>query len=159
MAPKAEWALVLTAFALSVPLWLAKNRAVGAGDVVEEPITLVPEDQGRLACMRDRPVGRYSCEYGKADRRPEGSARKADIIAPYMTTERALYLVPGLFEQPAIATFVSRHVEGARFTARCKLRLVEMVDDYELRFRNNAPWGRGQPAWLAEPVSCVTVRD
>jgi hypothetical protein len=76
-----------------------------------------------------------------------------------MTTERALYLVPGLFEQPAVATYVSRHVEGARFTARCKLRLVEMVDDYELRFRRDSPWGKGQPAWVAEPVSCVATRE
>jgi hypothetical protein len=157
MAPKAEWALVLATFALSVPLWLLKNRGVAPGDIVEEPITLVPEDHGRLACRRDRPVGRYSCGYGK-DRRPVGSAREADVLAPYMTTERALYLVPGLFAQPAIATFVSRHVEGARFTARCELRLIEMVVDYEVRFRNDSPWGKGQPAWVAEPVSCVAVR-
>ena len=83
----------------------------------------------------------------------------ADIIAPYMTTERTLYLIPGLFEQPEVLSYVSRHVEGARFTARCKLRLVERVDDYELRFRSDSPWGKGQPAWVAEPVSCVARRE
>jgi len=159
MAPKEEWALVLAAFALSVPLWLVKNRAVGPGHVVEEPITLVPEDHGRLACMRERSVGRYSCEYRARALGRDASLHKADILAPYMTTERALYLVPGLFEQPAVAAYVSRHVEGARFTARCKLRLIEMVNDYELRFRGDSPWGKGQPAWVAEPVSCVVARE
>jgi hypothetical protein len=159
MAPKAEWALVLTAFALSIPLWLAKNRSVGRGDVVEEPITLVPEDRDRLACLRERSVGRYSCEFRTRDQGRAMNSSKADVLAPYLTTERALYLVPGLFEQPAVATYVSRHVEGARFTARCKLRLVEMVNDYEIRFRSDSPWGRGQPAWVAEPVSCTAARE
>lgn len=154
MVPRAEWALVLAALALSVPLWRMKSRALGPGDVVEEPITLVPEDQRKLACMRNRPVGRYSCAYRTRVQRSDTSNAE-HVIAPYMTTERALYLVPGLFEQPEVTAFVSRHVEGTRFTATCKLRLVEVVRDYELRFRDDTPWGPGQPAWVAEPVSCT----
>jgi hypothetical protein len=157
MAAKAEWALVLAAFALSVPLWLVKS-SLGPGVVVEEPITLVPEDRGALACMRQRPVGRYACEYRTDDGGRAPSVRPADVIAPYLTTERVLYLIPGLFEEPAVSAFVSRHIAGARFTARCKLRLLERVDDYEIRFRSDTPWGKGQPAWVAEPVSCVTAR-
>jgi hypothetical protein len=126
--------------------------------VVEEPITLVPEDRGKLACKREHPVGQYGCEYRGAGRRGAG-LRPEDTIAPYMTTERVLYLVAGLFEQPAVSSYVSRHVEGTRFTARCKLRLVERIDDYELRFRNDTPWGKGPPAWIAAPVSCVASSD
>jgi hypothetical protein len=159
MVPRAEWALVLAAFALAVPLWRLKSHSLGRGDVVEEPITLVPEDNGKLACKRDRPVGRYVCAYGTMDHRRDVGGDAGHVIAPYMTTERALYLIPGLFEQPEVAAFVSRRVEGTRFTARCKLRLVEVVSDYELRFRDDTPWGKGQPAWVAEPLSCTVANN
>jgi hypothetical protein len=159
MAPKAEWTLVLAAFALSVPLWLFRGGGAGRGDVVEEPITLVPEDSGRLACMRDRPVGPYYCAYRTETDKHAASVAGDKVIAPYLTTERTLYLVADLFDEPSVSRFVSRHVGGGRFTALCKLRLVEMIRDYELRFRNDTPWGKGEPAWVVEPLSCVTTAE
>lgn len=155
MAPKAEWAVLAAALVAAVPIWRTATRGASAGDVVEAPITLVPEDRGRLACLLDHPVGRYSCAY--RSERDEWKPRPApeNVAVPCLTTDRTLFLVPGLFENSAIADHLRASRSGARFTARCKLRLVELVPDFELRFGADAPWGREGPAWLAEPLACV----
>jgi len=155
MAPKAEWAVVVAALALAVPLWRARDRAARAGDVVEEPITLVPEDKNRLACLLDHRVGPYTCAFRTELERWNPEPAGKEIAVPCMTTARKLYLVAGLFDEPSVSHHVSRHYTNARFTARCKLRLVSLVTDYKLRFANDAPWGREGPIWLAEPLSCT----
>jgi hypothetical protein len=155
MAGKVEWAAVAAALVLAVPLWRTKNRGPEAGDVVEEPITLVPEDRERLSCALDHAVGRYACAFRSETEKTEPAPAKDAVLAPCMTTSRSMYLVAGLFEERNVAQYLSRHYENRRFTAQCKLRLLELVDRYELRFRSETPWGKGQAAWVAEPVSCV----
>jgi hypothetical protein len=156
MARKLEWAVVVAGLSCAVPLWRARDPGASPGDVVEEPITLVPEDRDKLACMLDHPISGYSCAYRAPGEPTDPPPPAKNVIVPCMTIERTLYLVAGLFEDPAVSRRVSSGYGYRRFTARCKLRLVELVTGYELRFANDAPWGREGPAWLVEPVSCVT---
>ena len=85
----------------------------------------------------------------------------AQILAPYVTTERALYLVPGLFTQPAVAARLAaeppedRPIESLRrFTARCQLRLIERVEGVKLRWAHGGPFGAPEAAWAGEPQNC-----
>src|SRR5262249_25206946 len=113
------------------------------------------EDRGRLECLLDHPVGRYSCGYRDENRRWEPRPAPENTAVPCLTTDRTLYLVPGLFENAAIAGHLRSSRAGTRFVANCQLRLVELVSTYELRFGPETPWGHESPAWLAEPVSCT----
>jgi hypothetical protein len=150
-----EWTLVgVTALAAVVAFNFQRGRAVATGDVADAAITVVPADEGRLACATSQAVGPYRCEYDAA-----GSAappvEPKNRVAPYLTLDRTLYLVPGLFEVPSVRAFAARHGPNDRFVARCKVRLVEPVTEFKIRFQPEAPWeAKGGPNWLAEPVSC-----
>jgi hypothetical protein len=150
-----EWILAAATGLLSVVLFTARGRPAARGEVIDGPITIVPADANRLECALSRAVGRYRCAYREKDARwvpePESMMR----MAPYLTQDRTLYLVPGLFDVTSVRLFASRRGPNDRFVARCKLRLVERVTDFAIRFQPDGPWEpRKDPVWLAEPVSC-----
>jgi hypothetical protein len=150
-----EWTIVGVTLALSVALFEARGCAPRRGDVVEAPITLVPTDRYGLECALSRPVGRYRCAYTAEHDVASPPPGPADVLQPYVTTSRAPFLVPGLFEVLSVRLFVARVPPTRRFVARCKLRLVEQVEGHETRFRHADPWGKAAtPTWVAEPVSC-----
>ena len=77
-----------------------------------------------------------------------------DVLQPVMTERRMQYLVPGLFQQASVAQYVSSNAENARFTASCRLRLLQILPSYKARFRRSGPWDMGGPSWIVEPVDC-----
>jgi hypothetical protein len=139
-----------------VPLFLSRGATPHVGAVLEAPITVTPDDKGRLGCELGRAIGTYRCAY-RDDEAPWAPApAPKDLVQPFVTTERAFYLVPGLFDAPAVRTHLERQYSGERFTARCQLRLIERVPDFKFRFHVTDPWNvPTEPAWLGEPVSCV----
>jgi hypothetical protein len=150
-----EWSLVAVTAVLSAVLWLARGGAPRVGDLVEAPITLVPTDRDGLECALSHPVGRYRCAYSDAGTPTSPPPDPAEVIQPYVTTSRALFLVPGLFEVLSVRLFVARVAPSRRFVARCKLRLVEQVPEFQTRFRTEDAWAKArEPSWVAEPVSC-----
>lgn len=150
-----EWTIVAVTFALSVVLWSARGGGPQSGDLVEAPITLVPGDRSTLECALERPVGRYRCAYRDAHTLASPPPSPADVIQPYVTTSRALFLVPGLFEVLSVRLFVARISPDRRFVARCKLRLIAPVSGFQTRFRREDAWDAArEPTWVAEPVSC-----
>lgn len=147
--------MVLVTLIGSAALWAGtRGHALARGDTVDAPITLVPGDRNGVACSLPRAEGSYRCGYLEdgAAVVPPPAAR--DLIAPYMTTEGATYLIPGLFETAGVTRYLSNHPENVRFTARCRLRLIRFTNFYLLRFRPSDPWGDGAPAWIAEPLDC-----
>ena len=122
--------------------------------MVDASITLVPGNRDNLACALTQAVDAYRCRYvddGTASVPPPDAK---SLLAPYMTTERTPYLIPGLFETSGLTRYLSAHHEDARFTARCKLRLIRFQKSYRLRFRQSDPWGDGESAWTAEVADC-----
>ncbi|HEX7672364.1 MAG TPA: hypothetical protein VF395_22375 [Polyangiaceae bacterium] len=156
VAPKREWAILAVSCALSVPLFLSRGRMPRIGTVLEAPITVTPADQPNLGCELGRAVGTYRCAYRDDETPFRPPPAPHDLVQPFLTTERALYLVPGLFDAPAVRTHLERQYSGARFTARCQLRLVERVLDFKFRFHVTDPWVTPkEPSWVGEPLSCV----
>src|SRR5579872_648701 len=125
-----EWVVVAVAIGLVWPLWSWRGKVNQAGLVVDETITLITSDRENLSCALGRPVGRYACAFQAPNRPRPGQIARADLLAPYVAGERRTLLVPGLFEQPAIAARYAAEPPAnlprealQRFAVRCKLRL------------------------------------
>jgi hypothetical protein len=156
-----EWLLVAAAALLAVGLWRWRGPERGAGDIVEAPFTLLTADRDQLVCALDHPVHGFRCGLETPERPASPAPPAAQTLAPALTTSRALYLVAGLFAQPALLARVAeeppedRPVESLRrFTTRCRLRLLGKADGVRLRWAAAAAWEPPRSLWVAEPVDC-----
>jgi hypothetical protein len=132
------------------------------GKEIEVPITLVTADRHELACALAQDVQGYGCAWADPETRNPSPPAPERLLAPYMTTTGQLYLVAGLFEQPAVSQrFERERPEGRkrqdlrRFTAVCKLRLLAEAPDVRLQFAPAAPWSEPARAWLGVPQQCI----
>jgi hypothetical protein len=157
-----EWLVVVVAVAVAWPLWNWRGRVNQVGLVVEAPITLVTSDRENLSCALDDVVGRLRCRFRAPGRPWPDDLPPSELLAPYVTLDRHMYLVPGLFEQPAIAARYTLESPKdvpperlRRFVARCKLRLVERVERFQARWSEHSNFGPQNGAWVAEPISCT----
>lgn len=158
-----EWLLVGVA-ALGAVLLFRARGSYGRGTELDVPITLVTSDREDLGCASSARFGRYRCEFRKGGDTWSDPPAPADRLAPYYSEDRRLYLIAGLFQQPALATRYAEEDPGQkprealrRFSAHCKLRLVERTDGFDVRWLRTDTWhSENGPAWVAEPVQCTT---
>jgi hypothetical protein len=151
-----EWALVLLTGAVAVPLFLARGSTpYKKGAVREIVVTAVPIDRGRLQCLLPRPIAGHRCAH-RDDTTPwSPPPGEHDLIQPFVSVDRQLYLMAGLFDEANVRAAVRRRTGESRFTARCKSRLLERVTDEKIRFYPTDPWGpEGEPVWVVEVMSC-----
>ena len=80
-----------------------RGSGTGRGSTVQAEITLVTSDRDDLACASDKAVGSYRCEFRAPGTPWPDAFAPVDKLAGYFTLDRKLYVIPGLFEQPAIA--------------------------------------------------------
>jgi hypothetical protein len=158
VASRAEWWLLAATGVVALPLWFAsRGSPIGRGDVVDVAVTVVPEDATRLSCEQAWAFERYSCEYEAGARRFSPPPAPEDRIQPFVSLDRAVYLVPGLFAEAHVAKLASAIPRTQRFTARCKLRLLARTHDARIRFQQGADWeAPKEPLWIAAPESCIT---
>ncbi len=137
------------------------------GAMVDAPITLVTSDKFDLSCALGTEVEGFQCEYaspetlrGAAGKDMDAQARKK-LLAPYKTIDDVLYLIPGLFEEPAVEERYQDEPPTRkpkeklqRFTAQCKLKLVKQVEGVRMRWHTNETWKGPQRAWIGVPSSC-----
>lgn len=155
-----RWLIIGIAAIVAGSLWSWRGKTA-AQKSVDAPITLVTSDREDLACALGKAVGQYKCEFRAAGQPwPEAPSAK-DRLAPYFTTDRQMFLIPGLFEQPALAArYQSDPPTGKprdqlkRFVARCHLRLVEKVEGFQTRWMTGSNFGPADSAWVAEPQDC-----
>ena len=159
---RSEWLLVIAALAIAGVLWNLRGRGPRAGDVVDAPLTLTTADRDQLACALERAVGPWRCAFGGSGDEEPGRSAGGPLLAPYLTTTRALFLVPALFEQPALAARVRQEPPEDRppetlhrFVAHCRLRLRERVEGVRVRWAPQSPFGPDESAWVAEPLDCA----
>lgn len=151
--------------AVLIGAW-GRGRAPEPGSRRTVRFTLVAPDRTSLSCALATPVGDYRCSF---DEPPTGRGRAGEgdgvpeerRLAPYLTTERTLYLVPGLFTLPELAkryeaehTARSARRKPKRFTAECEVILKARVERFSTRWRPRGPWEPSGPAWVVEPTSC-----
>jgi len=157
----AEWLVVGLVLGLAWPLWSWHGKVNQRGLVIDESITLITSDRENLSCALDHSVGRARCGFRSPGRPWLGEIPRRDLLAPYVAVEHRTFLVPGLFEQPALLARYAAEPPAnksrddfRRFSARCKLRLVERLDEVQARWSPDWDWARQTDVWVAEPISC-----
>jgi len=156
---KRGWLIFAGLAVVTIIVWAALGR--GGGGTARAEITLVTTDRDDLACASDKAVGRYRCEF-KAPGTPWPDApAPADRLAGYFTVDRKLYVIPGLFEQPALAKRYAdeeqRHLphdQRPRFVATCQLKLVDHLKDFQTRWLKAGEFNHQDEAWVAVPSAC-----
>ena len=162
--------------------------AMFKGAEIDAPITLVSADKTDLACVFEREVDGFHCAFKKKDEpwvsadatkaegdtdpekadgseEPDTDAAKAEprkkMLAPYMTVDSTLFLIPGLFEDPAVderyRDDLPRRLPRAkqeRFTAQCKLTLRSEVEGVLVRWSSSGAWQGPHKVWIGEASEC-----
>ena len=156
-----EWVLVGVAALIAWKLWDWRGSVTGPGKTTTAPITLVSADRDDLACAFGGTIaGKYRCEFDANAKPWPNPPAPGERLSPYFTTERQLYLIPGLFEQSALqkryaSDSSSPRDQQKRFVARCELRLVEKVEKLKTRWLRGGDFNDADNAWVAEPKNCT----
>ncbi|MBL8915397.1 MAG: hypothetical protein JNM17_32130 [Archangium sp.] len=132
-----QWILVGATIVLALAL-LVFGRGEGDGAFVE--VSIVPRDAGNLGC--EGVFGAYSCQ------------ATSGALCPFVTTSNRLVALPGLFEQPAVASWLSHpKTPDERVRVRCRARPLQMGVAISIRFSADAQY---QPttADIAEISAC-----
>lgn len=144
------------------PTDLAPGRVIDAG------ITLITADAFGLSCGSDTKVaGEYHCAFGTngtAYKSADGAPSKPEqVLSPYMTVDNVLFLIPGLWQQPVLkkrledeppSKFTREQLEERRFTVTCKLKVVEKLQNFKVRWSPTQSWGDRDQAWVGTVTDC-----
>jgi hypothetical protein len=115
----------------------------GAGNLVE--ITLVREDEAKLACASDLRPGALACAFD-GDRRPRDPAPPdAELLRPYSTLGGDWLLGAGLWTSSKLA----RPLPAERFTVVCDFEVIELVRTVAIRWSGEGPF---DPSTKSFPV-------
>lgn len=136
------------------------------GAEIDAPITLVTADKQDLTCAWQDSADGYHCAYQTPDQAwpdfndKDPGARKM-LLAPYKTIDDILFLIPGMFEDPAVDERYRDEPPGKkprdkleRFTAQCKLKLLREVDGVRVKWFQNGDWQGPHKVWIGVPTSC-----
>jgi hypothetical protein len=146
----AAWLLVGLAVLASVLLIGVRGSGPRPGDRVRERISLVPQDRARLACSLVEDFQELACAY--AGEPPDPVPRSESTLQPFVTVDRKLYLLAGLFHQPSLQT---QDLPAERFTVSCDLRLVgKAPPPIRIRWKPRGAWQAEGATWVAVPERC-----
>jgi hypothetical protein len=136
---------------------------VPVGKTVDLSITLITADATGLACGSDTKVGNARCAFkGDGTPYPKDDTEPKDIIAPYMTADNVLFLIPGLWQEPALAKRLQDEPPAKyerdqlrRFNANCKFTSEQKLPNFKVRWQPTAGWGdKNEPATVGRISDC-----
>ena len=141
---------------------LAMQRTPGEpntpGSTVAADITLITSDRADVDCSAASGIGTFNC--GFSDENMPRSNDEKDKLKPYYTADRKLYLIPGLFLQPALQErFKSEPPDKPRdllkrFTAKCNLKIAGKVGGVKVRWLATGTWSNPEEVEVATVVDC-----
>jgi hypothetical protein len=142
---------------------------LSVGATTEVDLTVVSADAKRLTCASDKEIEGLHCAIYGDKRKPW--PRPTDVIddnlehivQPYRTAaNNQLVLVAGLWAEPVIATRIHQEPNEtvpvkhqARFTARCKVKVVGKLDEVWLRWDVAQQWYKENNTAVARVESCT----
>lgn len=134
----------------------ATPRKLEAGKTIDVSITLITADANDLACASDGEVGGARCAFDSAGQPVRGGGA---VLAPYMTTDNVLFLVPDLWKETALARRLvedppRERERSKRFSAHCKMTLVRPLETFWLRWEPQADWQYRDRAWVGTLAKC-----
>jgi hypothetical protein len=122
----------------------AQPSSVGSEATTSGDLTLQTADRDELDCAAAKGLQGYEC--GALDDTQTRQLDEAKKLRPFMTTDRQLYLIPGLFLEPAISQRYNAEPptkprdQLKRFTAKCKLKTIGELEDVKLRWSKSGAW-------------------
>jgi hypothetical protein len=142
---------------------LAMQRTPGSpnsqpGSSVAADITLITSDRADVDCSAAGGVGAYRC--GFSDENLPWHGDEQNKLKPYYTADRHLYLVPGLFLQPAVQERFKSELPDKprdllkRFTAKCNLKIAGKVGGVRVRWLSTGTWSNPEEVEVATVVDC-----
>jgi len=149
-------ALVIIGIALAMQRTPGSTSAVGS--TVSAEITLITSDRNDVDCAAATGIDPYRC--GFSDESMAWHGDEANKLKPYYTTDRHLYLIPGLFLQPAVQErFKSEPPDKPRdllkrFTAKCDLKIIGKVGGTKVRWLATGTWSNPEEVEVATPITC-----
>jgi hypothetical protein len=140
---------------------LAMQRTPGSptqsGEVTAD-ITLLTSDRADVDCSAAKGLEPYHC--GFTDENLAWKGDEQNKLKPFYTTDRHLYLVPGLFMQTALQERYKTEPPGKprdqlkRFTAKCTLKIVGKVGGVRVRWLTTGAWSNPDEVEVATPSNC-----
>jgi hypothetical protein len=141
---------------------LAMQRAPGQpgaqSGTVAADITLVTSDRADVDCAAATGIAAYRC--GFSDENMAWHGDEQNKLKPFYTTDRHLYLIPGLFLQPALQErFKSEQPDKPRdqlkrFTAKCNLKIAGKVGGVRVRWLPTVAWSNPEEVDVATVIDC-----
>jgi hypothetical protein len=128
------------------------------GSTVTADITLVTSDRADVDCAAATGIGEYRC--GFSDENMPWNGDEAKKLKPFYTTDRKLYLVPGLFLQPKLQERYNAEPPDKprdqlkRFTAKCELKILGKIGGVRVRWLANSTWSNPEEVEAATVESC-----
>jgi hypothetical protein len=134
---------------------------LAAGVAYEVSLTLITADSDGLSCATEQTSKDAHCEF-KADGKPNDLSKdKKDIISPYMTVDNVLFLIPGLWQEPALQKRLAAEPPNKfsrdqlnRFTVHCKLTPEVQFKNFKVRWAKNQAWANRPLAWMGRVQDC-----
>jgi hypothetical protein len=128
------------------------------GSTVAADITLITSDRADVDCAAATGIGDYRC--GFSDENMAWNGEEAKKLKPYYTTDRHLYLIPGLFLEPALLERFNSEPptkprdQLKRFTAKCNLKIAGRVGGVRVRWLGTGAWSNPEEVEVATVVDC-----
>jgi hypothetical protein len=152
-----RWILIAAVVVAALALWSWR----GSRGSVDGSLTLVTSDRDDLACASEQSFGRYRCEFRAPGVPWPDPPAPADRLVGYYTVEQKLYVIPGLFEQPALSARYAaeepRKVprdQRPRFSAACRLKVTDQMRNFQTRWVKNGGWNHQDEAPVAIASDC-----
>jgi hypothetical protein len=141
---------------------LAMQRTPGdpgaQSGTVAADITLITSDRADVDCSAATGIDPYRC--GFSDENMPWHGDEKNKLKPFYTTDRHLYLIPGLFLAPALeARFKSEPPDKPRdllkrFTAKCNLKIAGKVGGVRVRWLATGAWSSPEEVEIATVIDC-----
>jgi len=156
-ARRSVWIAFAAVAAVVLAVWGLRGQRGG----IPASITLVTTDRDDLACASEQRFGRYRCEFRAPGVPWPDPPAPADRLVGYYTVEQQLYVIPGLFEQSALAERYSSEEsrklardQRQRFAAACQLKVIDRMHNFQTRWVKTGDWGHQDEAPVATASDC-----
>lgn len=141
-----RWALVGATLVCSVVIFFGtRGSALRSGGTRTVALTVTPADETGLRCYSNKDFEGHTCQ-GNAPSR----------LAPYVTVDRELVVLAGVFSHPAVRAESARRStmpkDRQRFSVSCRIKHLAFSGSIKIRFGK----GKVEPAqaWIAVAEQC-----
>jgi hypothetical protein len=119
-------------------------------------ITVIPADAVNLDCSSDARFGSIHCGFDAQGKPQPGP----NPLRPYVTVNRELLLLSGVFEDPRVASWLQqarRTGSDARVTLKCTGSLLGQFERIPVRWQFGAAFGPEHDVPVAKINACEVV--